>query len=92
MARTLAFAAKQAASRGGQQEAPSALQARWEHEIQVAILRRRAAMARAVQPSIRPDLEWLLAGRSMAAPDIHGRLPCLDEQGEEAEEEADAEA
>ena len=33
----------------------------------------------------------MLAGGT-AAPDIRGRLPCLDEQGEEADEEAEAEA
>ena len=36
--------------------------ARMEHEIQMALLRRRAAMTRAVSPNISAREQWLLAG------------------------------
>ena len=57
--RTLQYAADIASSRNGQQMSSKSLQSRWKHEIQIALLRRRAAMARA-NPSARA--ERLLAG------------------------------
>ena len=39
-----------------------ALQHGWEHEIQMALLRRRAAMTRAVSPNMSAREQWLLAG------------------------------
>ena len=38
------------------------LQRRWKHEIQIALLRRRAAMTRAVLPNPSARADWLLAG------------------------------
>ena len=43
--RTLQYAADIASSRNGQQMLAKSLQHRWKHEIQIALLRRRAAMA-----------------------------------------------
>ena len=40
----------------------NSLQRRWIHEIQIALLRRRAAMTRAVLPNLSARAEWLLAG------------------------------
>ena len=37
---------------------------RWKHEIQIAILRRRGAMARAVLPKATSRELWMLAGCS----------------------------
>ena len=84
--RTLKFAAEQAATRSGEQVTASALLGRWRHEIMVAILRRRAAMSRAVRP--RPDARalWLLAGH----PDLETtRAPPLDEDFADSLDEAD---
>ena len=55
--RTLQYAADIAASRNGEQLSAKSLQRRWKHEIQIALLRRRAAMTRAVlpNPSLQPS-------------------------------------
>ena len=37
------------------------LQRTWKHEIQIPLLRRRAAMTRAVLPNLSERAEWLLA-------------------------------
>ena len=58
--RTLQYAADIASSRNGQQMSAQSLQRRWKHEIQIALSRRRAAMARAFLHN--PAAEWLLAG------------------------------
>ena len=50
---------------------------RWKHEIAVAIARRRAAMARAVQPKMSQSQKWLLAGRCEEMPTDADRLPSL---------------
>ena len=60
--RTLQYAADNASSRNGQQMSAKSLHRRWKHEIQIALLRRRAAMARAVLPNPSLRAEWLLAG------------------------------
>ena len=63
--RTLHFAAKQAVNRGaGSGSTPKAFVRRWQHEVQVAIMRRRAAMARAVLPRPSDQAMWLLTGYS----------------------------
>ena len=49
--RTLQYAADIASSRNGHQMSTKSLQHRWKHEIQIALLRRRAAMTRAVLPN-----------------------------------------
>ena len=86
MSRTLGYAAQLAASKGGKSDTPKDFVRRWRHEVQIAILRRRAAMARAVLPAIPGNLVWLLTGKSDRPPCIHGRLPALEE--DEAEEDA----
>ena len=60
--RTLQFAAQIATTRNNQQASASLLVARWKHEIQIAILRRRAAMARAVLPKATAQQLWMLSG------------------------------
>ena len=49
--RTLQHAADIGSSRNGQQMSAKSLQRRWMHEIQIALLRRKAAMVRAVLPN-----------------------------------------
>ena len=75
--RTLHFAAAQAANRSERNSDPSALVARWEHEIQVALMRRRAAMARAVLPRLGHTDAWMLTGFTVAAPAATGRAAPL---------------
>ena len=75
--RTLAFAAEMAANRSDRDVEPRALLSRWRHELQVAILQRRAAMMRAVLPRASARDIWLLAGASGAVPCISGRAAPL---------------
>ena len=49
--RTLQYAADTASSRNGQQMSAKSLQHRWKHEIQIALLRRRASVTRPVLPN-----------------------------------------
>ncbi len=85
--RTLRFAAGIAATRHDGDGAAASMLGRWRHEITVAILRRRAAMARAVLPGRSSRADWLLTGRTAAPPSINGRQPlievheCEDEPG-----------
>ena len=60
--RTLQHAADIASNRKGQQMSAKSLQRRRKHEIQIALLRRRAAMTRAVLPNPSARAEWLFAG------------------------------
>ena len=62
--RTLQFAAQIAVTRNGQEASAAALVSTWKHEIQIAILRRRAAMSRAVLPRSTPKEHWLLTGQA----------------------------
>ena len=55
------------------------LVARWGHEIQVALMRRRAAMARAVLPRLSGRDAWMLTGSSGAVPTSERRCPPLGE-------------
>ena len=84
VSRTLGYAAQLAASKAGRSETPKAFVRRWQHEVQIAILRRRAAMARAVLPAAPGNLAWLLTGKIDQPPCIHGRLPVLEEEEDEA--------
>ncbi len=84
--RTLHFAAEQAASRSDGATA-GALAARWRHEIQIALLRRRAAMARAVLPRLTAREAWMLTGWSTAVPSSERRLPPLREAAEDITED-----
>ena len=63
--RTLQYAADIASSRNDQQMSAKLLQRRWKHELQIALLRRRAAMTQAVLPNPSARAEWLLAGTMM---------------------------
>ena len=60
--RTLQYAADIASSRNGQQMSAKSLRRRLKHEIQVALLRQRAAMTRPVLPNLSARAEWLFAG------------------------------
>ena len=68
--RTLQYAGDIASSRNGQQMSAKSLQHRWKHQI--AILRRRASMTRAVLPNPTPRAAWLLAGTIDRATDTWG--------------------
>ena len=87
--RTLAFAAEQASSRSEQNPEARALLARWRHEIQIALQRRRAAMMRAVLPRRCARDTWLLHGHSEALPSSDRRTRPLDEGGSAADTEED---
>ena len=75
--RTLQYA-DIASSRNGQQMLAKSLQRRWKHEIQIALLRRRAAMARAVLPNPSARAEWVPNGISGRALHHWGHVPPLD--------------
>ncbi len=77
--RTMRFAADTAANRSEQHADRAAMLSRWRHEIQVAILRRRAAMLRAVLP--RPDARasWFLTGFAQGLLDTENRIPPIDD-------------
>ena len=77
-ARTLLYAADTASCRNVQQMSVEALQHRWKHEIQVSLLRRRAALTRAVLPNPSACAEWLLAGLIDRALNHWGHAPPLD--------------
>ena len=81
--RTLHYAATQAAYRSERGE-PKAILRRWQHEIQVALLRRRAAMARAVLPRMGSAEAWMVTGYSGAMPTSDSRAATLQEAGEAA--------
>ena len=75
--RTLRYAAELAARKGNGAGKAKHIVGRWKHEIAVAIARRRAAMARAVQPKMSQSQKWLLAGRCEEMPTDADRLPSL---------------
>ena len=87
-------AAEVAVHRNDQQASAGELVARWQHEIQIAILRRRAAMARAVLPKVPAREIWLLAGQAERDGGGGGeRLPPLSEDAlSEYDSDADSEA
>ena len=76
--RTLQHAADIASSRNGQHLSAKSLHRAWKHEIQIALLRRRAAMARAVLPNLSAWAEWLFAGIIDGALHHWGHVPALD--------------
>ena len=84
--RTLCYAADIAVTRNGQQASAGALVTRWKHEIQIAILRRRAAMARAVLPRASALDLWLLTGQTDREASTEARAAPLDEDGDEGDE------
>jgi hypothetical protein len=74
----LKYAASLAATRSGVQADSSSLLSRWKHEITISILRRRAAMSRAVVPRRNAMAEWLLTGVCEDAPSSETRAMELD--------------
>ena len=80
VSRTLKFAAESAARKRGGVSVPNLLR-RWKHEIQIAILRRRAAMFRATQPKVGAKEAWLLTGApGDGAAEGGERLEQIDEE------------
>ena len=77
--RTLQYAADIASNRNGQHQSAKSLRRRWKHEIQIALLQRRAATARAVLPNPSATAEWLFAGVIDRALHHWGHVPVLDE-------------
>ena len=55
--------------------------ARWKHEIAIAIARRRAAMARSVQPGANARQQWLINGLvDLALTGERGMRPLEDDE------------
>ena len=79
--RTLQYAADIASCRNGQHLSAKSLHRRWKHEIQIALLRRRAATARAVLPNPSARAEWFFAGIIDRALNRWGHVPALDCDG-----------
>eukprot|EP00930_Biecheleria_cincta_P046679 TRINITY_DN32221_c0_g1_i1.p1 TRINITY_DN32221_c0_g1~~TRINITY_DN32221_c0_g1_i1.p1 ORF type:complete len:344 (-),score=34.72 TRINITY_DN32221_c0_g1_i1:164-1195(-) len=71
--RTLHYAAELAANRNEDASAANALLSRWQHEIQVAIQRRAAAITRAVLPRTSAANIWLLTGYPGGTPNATNR-------------------
>ena len=76
--RTLQYSADIASSRNGQHQSAKSLHRTWKHEIHVALLQRRAAMARAVLPNPSARAEWLFAGIIDRALHHWRHVPALD--------------
>ena len=81
--RALQFAAQFAVTRNNHQATAASLVARWKHEVQIAILRRRAAMVRAVLPKPTAKQVWLLSGQVDRADGECERALPLEEDSEE---------
>ena len=77
--RTLHYAATVAATRNSKQTTASSLLDRWRHEIQIAILQRRAAVLRAVLPKPSAFEQWPLTGNIEGASGIRGREEAIIE-------------
>ena len=87
--RTLRFAAECAVTRNSQQATANALVSRWKHEIQIAILRRRAAMSRAVLPRASAREEFLLTGQVDHERGSASRAPPVDEDESDDDDDND---
>ena len=57
---------------------------RWKHEIQIAILRRRGAMARAVLPRTTAHEDWMLSGRAGKDEELPASAAILEEEDAES--------
>ena len=77
--RTMRYAAERAVARGGRTTMVEAYLRRWNHEISIAILRRRAAMTRAVLPQLAPAARRFVTGERV---DEDARLPILEADSE----------
>ena len=82
--RTHQYAAGICPSRDGQRQSAKSFHRRWKHEIQIALLQRRAAMARAALPNPSARAQWVFVGITdramhhggvMSQP-LTGRLGC----------------
>ncbi len=89
--RTMRYAARLAAARGGSEATAAEIAQRWRHEVQIAIQRRRAAMARAVLPRASARAIWLLTGRTESVPSSVARAPPLDDDADGGEDDEEAE-
>ena len=78
--RTMHYAARLAATRSGADAGADSFLERWRHEIQVAIQRRRAAMARSVLPAVSAKGAWLLRGTTEQPASSDGRLAPLSSE------------
>ncbi len=85
--RTLRYAVSISASRNVESDSAPLMLNRWKHEITVAIMRRRAAMSRAVLQRRGERQRWLVSGRTSARPSSDIRAPPLDESGDEGDPE-----
>ena len=81
--RCLKYAADMATRRNPDQATAASLLSRWRHEIQIAILRRRAAMCRAVLPRATVFEHWLLTGCDDRSAHVEGRCDMLVEEDPE---------
>ena len=86
--RTLRHAADTASSRNGQQMLAKSLQRRWKHEIQIALLRRRAPTTRAVLPNPSARAEWLLAAQTELSV-IGSEPPAHDGRDDDDDDDSD---
>ena len=57
---------------------------RWKHEIQIAILRRRGAMARAVLPRATAHEDWMLTGWAGRDEELPAGAAILEEEDAES--------
>ena len=83
--RSLRFAVERVAQKGSGTASCKEILGRWQHEIAVAIARRRAAMARAVLPQRSAHEQWLVSGRVEDGPCCVKRRPVLEEEPLEEE-------
>ena len=76
---------------GGRRTAREAV-ARWEHEIAIALARRRAAMSRAVLPRLSGVGRWLAWGCTEGKPKSDVRCRAIEEEsdwGDEADQDGE---
>ena len=73
------YAADIASRRHVDPEAKRGLLARWKHEVGLAIMRRRAAMARAVLPKPTSKERWMLVGGVNTEVEQGGKMASIQE-------------
>ena len=90
--RTLKFAGERLAMQGGGHRSAAEAVRRWEHEIAIAIARRRAAMTRAVLPKLRGAARWIASGVTEGKPTSANRQVSLEDDSDtETSESGDRE-
>ena len=75
---TLQHIALQAANRSDQDVCAKEFLSRWRHEMQIALLQRKAAMYRAVLPKRGAAAQWPLTGSNKHVPSHRGRAETVD--------------